>query len=235
MSADETASRRDEGRPSGKSGRSPTTDARADIVNDHCCGLRPPSIEARLASEALGTAFLLMAVVGSGILGARLAGEHTATALLANSLATGAMLYALIAWLGPVSGAHLNPAVTLALALRGDIERRTAAGYVLVQVLGAFLGVAIGNAMFDAPMFSYATHVRSGSSQLLSEFVSTFGLTSAVLTCAQRRLTSTAGVVAAYIAAGFWFTASGFANPAVAVARAFTCLDGCMPRVARCE
>lgn len=222
MSAKSTAFRSEEARSPNDSGHRLTTDEPIRAANDRCCGPRSASLATRLAAEALGTAFLLMAVVGSGIVGARLAAGHTATALLANSLTTGAMLYALIAWLGPVSGAHLNPVVTLALAVRGDIERSAAAGYVLVQLLGAFLGVAIANAMFDVPIFSYAKHVRSGSSQLLSEFVSTFGLISAALTCAQRRLSSTAGIVAAYVAAGFWFTASGFANPAVAVSRAFT-------------
>jgi len=180
------------------------------------------SLLRRLTAEALGTGFLLIAVVGSGILGERLAGGNAAIALLANALATGAALFALIEWLAPLSGAHFNPLVTLALAFRGDVTSRSAAAYIPVQVIGAVAGVGLANAMFDVPVFSLSTHVRSGASQLLSEFVSTFGLVGAVWVCSQLRPSAVAGVVATYIGGAFWFTATDFANPAVTLARAFT-------------
>jgi glycerol uptake facilitator-like aquaporin len=180
------------------------------------------SLQRRLVSEALGTSFLLIAVVGSGILGERLAGGNTAVALLANALATGAALFALIEWLAPLSGAHFNPLVTLAMAFRGDITRRAAAAYVPIQLIGAVIGVGVANAMFDAPVFSWSTHPRLGPSQWLGEFVSTFGLVGAVWTCSRMRPSSVAGVVAAYIGGAFWFTPTDFANPAVTLARALT-------------
>jgi glycerol uptake facilitator-like aquaporin len=180
------------------------------------------SIPRRLTAEALGTGFLLIAVVGSGILGERLAAGNPALALLANALATAAALFALIEWLAPLSGAHFNPLVTLAMAFRGDITLRAAAAYVPIQLIGAVIGVGIADAMFDAPVFSLSTHARHGPSQLLSEFVSTFGLVGAVWICSRTRPASVAGVVAAYIGGAFWFTATDFANPAVTLARAFT-------------
>jgi glycerol uptake facilitator-like aquaporin len=180
------------------------------------------SLRRRLVAEALGTGFLLIAVVGSGILGERLAAGNVAIALLANALATAAALYALIEWLAPLSGAHFNPLVTLAMAFRGDISGRAAAAYVPTQLVGAIAGVAVADAMFDVPVFSLSTYVRSGLSQLLSEFVATFGLIGAVWTCSRVRPSSVAGVVAAYIGGAFWFTATDFANPAVTLARAFT-------------
>ncbi|WP_311974215.1 MIP/aquaporin family protein [Bradyrhizobium glycinis] len=180
------------------------------------------SLSQRLAAEGLGTCFLLMAVVGSGILGARLASGNTAIALIANALATAAALYALIEWLGPVSGAHFNPLVTAALVIRGDLPLRTGASYVSVQLVGALLGVGVANAMFAAPVFSVSVNDRSGFSNLLSEFVSTFGLLGAVWVCSRLRPASVAGVVAAYIGGAFWFTATDFANPALTIARAFT-------------
>jgi glycerol uptake facilitator-like aquaporin len=176
----------------------------------------------RLVAETIGTAFLLMAIVGSGILGARLSSSNTAIALLANALATSAALYGLIEWLGPVSGAHFNPLVTFALMLRGEVEASIACRFALAQMIGALLGVAVANAMFDLALFSLSNHVRSGSSQWLSEFVATFGLIGAVWTCSRMRPSAVASVVATYIGAGFWFTATDFANPAVTVARAFT-------------
>lgn len=199
-------------------------EARAESQNlDALRGaMRPILLRHRLTAEALGTAFLLIAVVGSGILGERLAGGNTALALLANALATGAALYALIEWLAPMSGAHFNPLITAAMASRGDITSRVAAAYMSAQMIGAVIGVGVADAMFDAPIFSLSTHVRSGPSQLLSEFVSTFGLVGLVWACSQQRPSSVAGVVAAYIGGGFWFTATGFANPAVTLARAFT-------------
>jgi glycerol uptake facilitator-like aquaporin len=181
-----------------------------------------PSLRRRLAVEAIGTAFLLIAIVGSGILGERLAGGDVAVALLANALATGAALYALVEWLAPLSGAHFNPLVTLAMGFRGDVTAKMAAAYVPTQVAGAIVGVVVANAMFDAPALSLSTHARSGSSQLLSEFVATFGLIGAVWTCSRLRPSSVAGVVAAYIGGGFWFSATDFANPAVTIARALT-------------
>lgn len=180
------------------------------------------SLSRQLVAESIGTCFLLMAVVGSGILGTRLAEGSVGIALLANALSTAAALYALIAWLGPISGAHFNPLVTASVALRGDLQVRAAVAYISAQFLGALVGVAIANAMFDAPVFAISVNDRSGFSKLLSEFVSTFGLLGIVLICARLRPGSVAGAVAAYIGGAFWFTATDFANPAVTVARAFT-------------
>jgi glycerol uptake facilitator-like aquaporin len=161
-------------------------------------------------------------VVGSGILGERLAGGNVGLALLVNAFATAAALFALIEWLAPLSGAHFNPLVSLAMALRGDIAVRAAAAYVPAQIAGAVAGVAIANLMFDGPVFSLSTHARSGASQWLGEFVSTFGLLGAILTCSRLRPSSVAGVVAAYVGGAFWFTPTDFANPAVTLARALT-------------
>jgi glycerol uptake facilitator-like aquaporin len=176
----------------------------------------------RLAAEMLGTSFLLIAVVGSGIAGDRLAAGSAALALLAEALATGAALFVLIECLAPLSGAHFNPLVTLALLFRGDIEARAAAAYIPAQLLGAVIGVGAANVMFDAPVFSLSTHVRGGPAQTLGEFVSTFGLVGAVWTCSRTRPSALAGVVAVYIFGVFWFTPTGFANPALTVARVFT-------------
>ncbi|WP_312015313.1 aquaporin [Bradyrhizobium liaoningense] len=181
-----------------------------------------PSLARSLVAEALGTAFLLIAIVGSGILGERLAAGNVALALLANALATGAALYALIVWLAPLSGAHFNPLVTLVLAFRGDIAARLAGFYVPAQLAGAVVGVAIADAMFDMPVYALSSHLRSGPSQWLSEFLVTFGLIGIVWCCSRLRPSALAGVVAAYIGGGFWFTATDFANPAVALARALT-------------
>lgn len=180
------------------------------------------SLQRRLVAEALGTGFLLVAVVGSGILGARLAQGNTAMALLASSLATAAALFALIEWLAPLSGAHFNPLITVAMAFRGDMTGRAAAAYVPIQMMGAVIGVGVANAMFEAPVFSLSTHVRSGPSQWLGEFVATFGLVGAVWTCSWLRPSAVAGVVATYIGSAFWFTPTDFANPAVTLARALT-------------
>lgn len=191
-----------------------TTDARG--------GVELISLPRRLVAEALGTGFLLIAVVGSGILGERLSAGNTAIALLANALATAAALFAVIEWLAPLSGAHFNPLITLAMAIRGDISTRAAVAYVPIQLAGAVIGVGVAHLMFDAPVFSLSTHVRSGPSQLFSEFVSTFGLVGIVWTCSLARPSSVAGAVAAYIGGAFWFTATDFANPAVTIARALT-------------
>jgi glycerol uptake facilitator-like aquaporin len=175
----------------------------------------------RAATEALGTAFLLMAVVGSGIMGERLAGGNVAIALLANSVATGAALVALILALGPISGAHFNPAVTLAGAMQGEIAWREAPAYMLAQVVGAFGGVAAAHVMFGLPLFFASHHVRSGGAQLWSEFIATFGLLSVIWGCSRARLSAVPFSVGAYITAAYWFTSStSFANPAVTLARA---------------
>jgi glycerol uptake facilitator-like aquaporin len=176
-----------------------------------------------LAAEGVGTAMLLAAVVGSGIMGERLAGGNVAVALLANTLATGAALVALITTFGPISGAHFNPAVTLADASQGGLPWTVAAGYVVVQFTGAIGGVAVAHLMFDQPLLSLSTHVRSGASQVFSEFVATFGLLAVIWGVSRRRAAVVPFAVAAYITAAYWFTAStSFANPAVTVARAFT-------------
>jgi glycerol uptake facilitator-like aquaporin len=181
-----------------------------------------PSSRARsLVAEGLGTALLLAAVVGSGIMGERLSGGNTAVALLANTAATGAALVALILTFGPISGAHFNPVVTLSEAWRGDFQWGEVAGYVSVQVGCAFLGVAVAHLMFEEPIYSLSRHVRQGPGQLLSEFVATFGLLTVIGSCAKHRASAVPFAVGAYIAAAYWFTAStSFANPAVTLARA---------------
>jgi glycerol uptake facilitator-like aquaporin len=177
----------------------------------------------RLTAEAVATALLLAGVVGSGIMGERLAGGNVALALLANTLATGAVLAALILGFGPISGAHLNPAVTLADAWVGDLPWRDAPGYVLAQAAGAFAGVASAHLMFGEPLFALSRHERSGPAQLWSELVATFGLLAVVRSGARHRPAALPFAVGAYIAAAYWFTAStSFANPAVTIARAAT-------------
>lgn len=181
------------------------------------------TLYARATAEFVGTAFLLMAVVGSGIMGERLAGGNVAIALLANSLATGAALVAIILTFGPISGAHLNPAVTLADATQRGVPWREVPAYVICQTLGAFVGVGCAHRMFSLPLFSISVHVRSGSSQLFSEFIATFGLMSVIWGCSRLRSSVVPFAVSAYITAAYWFTAStSFANPAVALARATT-------------
>jgi glycerol uptake facilitator-like aquaporin len=182
-----------------------------------------PDLSRRLAAEALGTAFLLMAVVGSGIMGERLAGGSVAIALLANALATAGMLYVLIEWFGPISGAHFNPAVTLAMAVRGDIAWRVVPAYAAVQLAAAIAGVGLADLMFDLPIYSWSHHIRSGPGQWLSELVATFGLLGVIWVCTRSRPSAVAALVAAYIGGAYWFTAStSFANPAVTIARAMT-------------
>lgn len=177
----------------------------------------------KATSEAVGTAFLLATVVGSGIMGERLAGGNVAIALLANTLATGAGLVALILTFGPISGAHFNPVVTLADAWEGNRPWRDVPTYLAAQVFGALLGVAIAHAMFGEPLFAASQHVRSGSAQLLSEFVATFGLLSVIWGVSRRSAQFTPFAVGAYITAAYWFTSStSFANPAVTLARALT-------------
>ena len=177
----------------------------------------------RALAEALGTALLLAAVVGSGIMGERLAGGNGAIALLANSLATGFALFALIVAFAPRSGAHFNPVVTLVLAARGDTPKRDVAPYLLAQFAGALLGVAAAHLMFDLPLIQYSIKARSSLGLWWSEVVATFGLVLVVLSCDRARPWAAPFAVAAYIAAAYWFTAStSFANPAVTLARGFT-------------
>jgi glycerol uptake facilitator-like aquaporin len=177
----------------------------------------------KAVSEALGTCFLLAAVVGSGIMGERLAGGNIALALLANSIATGAALVSLIVTFGPISGAHFNPAVTLADAWQGGLLWREVPVYITAQVTGAFAGVAAANTMFDMPWLFASHHVRSGGSQFFSEFVATFGLLVVIWGCSRIRSTVVPFAIAAYITAAYWFTSStSFANPAVTLARSAT-------------
>lgn len=174
-------------------------------------------------SEAVGTAFLLATVVGSGIMGERLAGGNVAIALLANTLATGAGLVALILTFGPLSGAHFNPVVTIADAWEGGRPWSDVPTYVVAQVVGALLGVAVAHGMFGEPVFAASQHVRSGGAQLLSEFVATFGLMSVIWGVSRKNTQFTPFAVGAYITAAYWFTSStSFANPAVTLARSFT-------------
>ena len=181
------------------------------------------NLSRRLASEFLGTGFLVAAVVGSGIMGERLADGNVAIALLANTIATGAALAALILTFGPVSGAHLNPAVTLADALERGISWRVAACYLPAQLLGAIGGAVVAHWMFGFSAISISTHARSGPAQIFSEFVATFGLLSVIWGCSRRRAEFVPFAVAAYITAAYWFTAStSFANPAVTIARSLT-------------
>ena len=177
----------------------------------------------RSVAEAVGTAFLLAAVVGSGIMGDQLAGGNVAIALLANTVSTGAALVALILAIGPISGAHFNPAVTLVAAWQKGVAWRDVSPLITAQVIGAFAGVAAAHLMFGEPLFSVSRHARSGSSQVFSEFVATFGLLSVIWGCVRRRPAATPFAVGAYITSAYWFTAStSFANPAVTAARAFT-------------
>lgn len=181
------------------------------------------SLSRRLVAEGLGTALLLAVVVGSGIMAERLTGGNIALALLANTLATGAGLLALILTLAPVSGAHFNPVVTLVEGSLGRMVWREVPLYWLVQVAGAIFGVLLAHAMFDAPLISASQHVRSGNGQWLSEGVATFGLVAVIIGCSRKRPEMTPFAVAAFIVSAYWFTAStSFANPAVTLARAMT-------------
>jgi glycerol uptake facilitator-like aquaporin len=177
----------------------------------------------RVAAEALGTALLVAVVVGSGIMAARLAPDAPAIALLANTLATGAALVALIVALGPVSGAHFNPVVTLSVALCRELSPGLAGAYVIAQVAGGIGGAILANAMFELPPVAWSTTARSGSGVLLSEVVASFGLITIVIAVGRRRAAAAPYAVAAFVTAGYWFTASTcFANPAVTLGRAFT-------------
>ncbi len=181
------------------------------------------SLPRRAVAEAVGTALLLATVVGSGIMGENLSGGNVAIALLANTLATGAGLVALILTFGPVSGAHFNPAVTLADASQGGLSWRDVPVYVVAQCAGGVAGVAAADAMFELPAYSISRHVRHGGSQLLSEAIATFGLLAVIWGVSRRRASVVPFAVGAYITAAYWFTAStSFANPAVTLARSVT-------------
>jgi len=181
------------------------------------------SLSRRIVAEATGTAMLLAAVVGSGIMAERLSGGNHAIALLANAIATGAALVALILTFGPISGAHFNPAVTVADASQSGLAWREVPSYVIAQCVGAVLGVWTAHAMFEQQVFMLSRRARSGPAQLFSEFVATCGLLAVIWGCSRRRSSAVPFAVAAYITAAYWFTAStSFANPAVTFARALT-------------
>jgi len=178
----------------------------------------------KLFAEGLGTALLLIGVVGSGIMGEALAGGNTAIALLANAIATGCMLYAIITTLGPISGAHFNPAVTLAFALRGEHEWRGVAPYMLVQIVGGILGVWAAHVMFDLPVLQTSTTMhRTGGAQWFSEIIATFGLLFVIFGGVRHKPDTVPTLVGLYITGAYWFTSStSFANPAVTIARGFS-------------
>jgi glycerol uptake facilitator-like aquaporin len=193
----------------------------------HDASLEPPlgafDLPRRLAAEALGTALLLAVVIGSGIMGERLAGGNVAIALLGNTLATGAALVVLITVFGPISGAHFNPAVTLVFALRRELSARRALAYLLAQLAGAVLGVFAAHAMFAEPILQVSTKLRDGPAQAFSEAVATFGLVVTILGALRFRPDFTPAAVGLYITAAYWFTAStSFANPAVTLARSLS-------------
>jgi len=185
--------------------------------------LRTPTTARRLVAEGLGTALLIAIVVGSGIRAERLAAGNTALALLCNALATGAGLVALLVSLGPVSGGHFNPVVSLSNLVQGNLSPRDAFGYVLAQLCGAVAGVMAAHAMFGMPLLAFATHVRTGPPMWWSEFLATFGLIGLGLATSRTRPGLVPFVVAGYITAGYWFTSStSFANPALTIACALT-------------
>jgi len=181
------------------------------------------SVSRRLVGEGLGTAFLLATVVGSGIMAQRLSGGNAALALLGNTLPTGAILTVLILTFGPLSGAHFNPAVSIAFALRRELPWPEAAAYVAVQIVGGIAGVWIAHAMFELPVWQVSAHMRTGTGQWLAEFVATFGLLLTILGCVARTPAAVPYAVGLYITAAYWFTAStSFANPAVTIARSIS-------------
>jgi glycerol uptake facilitator-like aquaporin len=182
-----------------------------------------PPLSQRAVAEGLGTALLLAAVVGSGIMAQRLAGGNDALALLGNTLPTGAILVVLILIFGPLSGAHFNPAVTIALALRRELPWPEAVTYILVQMIGGVIGVWTAHLMFELPLWQVSLHTRAGAGQWLAEFVATFGLLLTILGCAARAPAATPYAVGLYITSAYWFTAStSFANPAVTIARSMS-------------
>jgi glycerol uptake facilitator-like aquaporin len=182
-----------------------------------------PSLLRRGLAECLGTAFLLAAVVGSGIMAERLAGGNDALALLCNTLPTGAILTVLILTFGPLSGAHFNPTVSIAFALRREIVWRDAAYYVAAQIVGGVMGVWVAHLMFELPVWQISLHARTGTGQWLAEFIATFGLLLTILGCAARNSAAIPYAVGLYITSAYWFTAStSFANPAVTIARSIS-------------
>jgi len=182
-----------------------------------------PTLAQRMMAEFLGTAFLLAAVVGSGIMAQRLAGGNVALALLCNTLATGAILTVIILMFGSVSGAHFNPAVSLAFALRGELSWEIACLYLVVQTVAAIAGVWIAHLMFDLPVWQVSSTVRWGAGQWLAEAVATFGLLLTIFGCLARAPAVIPYAVGLYIASAYWFTAStSFANPAVTIARSLS-------------
>jgi glycerol uptake facilitator-like aquaporin len=181
------------------------------------------TLRARLTAEFIGTAFLVAAVVGSGVMGERLAGGNVAIALLANTIATGAALVALIATFGAISGAHFNPVVTLSDAIDGSLPWKDAGAYAVVQIVGGIVGAAIAHLMFGLAIVSLSLHERHGWSIAVSEFIATFGLLLVILGCSRLRPTMVPVAVGSYITAAYWFTAStSFANPAVTIARSLS-------------
>jgi len=177
----------------------------------------------KLVAEALGSFFLLATVVGSGIMAERLAGGNIAIALLGNTIPTGAILFVLITLLGPVSGAHFNPAVTLAFVLRREIRPYLALAYVLIQIIGALAGVMAAHVMFDLPLLEASGTARSGPGQWAAEVIATFGLVTTILGCLRYAPSRIPAAVGLYITAAYWFTSStSFANPAVTLARSLT-------------
>lgn len=185
--------------------------------------LHPFSVTRRVVAEMLGAALLLAIVIGSGIMGERLSVGNVAVALLGNTLATGAGLVVLITVFGPISGAHFNPAVTLAFALKREISVSLAIGYVVAQIVGAVLGAYVAHLMFAEPIFQISTKLRDGPAQMFSEFVATFGLLATILGCLRFRPAFTPAAVGLYITSAYWFTAStSFANPAVTIARSLS-------------
>jgi glycerol uptake facilitator-like aquaporin len=176
-----------------------------------------------MAAEGLGTAFLLATVIGSGIMAQRLSGGNEALALLCNTLPTGAILVVLILIFGPLSGAHFNPAVSIAFALRGELPWQTLAAYLMMQIAAAILGVWAAHLMFDLPVLQVSTKLRFGPGQWFAEFVATFGLLLTIIGCVARAPSATPYAVGLYITAAYWFTAStSFANPAVTIARSLS-------------
>lgn len=189
----------------------------------YASGNREVNLAGWIVAEALGTAMLLAAVVGSGIMAERLSDGNAAMALLANTIATGAALFVLITTFGPISGAHLNPLVTLSLAFRTNFSWRNVFPYIIAQLIGAIAGVVVANVMFSLPPVTFSLQARRGAGQWFSEFVATFGLVLIIGLCARFQQRMIAFAVAAYISAAYWFTAStSFANPAVTVARSLS-------------
>ena len=181
------------------------------------------SVGRRVAAEGVGTALLLVAVVGSGIMAQRLCGGNVGLALLANAIATGGALIALIVTFAPISGAHFNPVVTIAFAVRGDVRGRVTVFYILAQVIGAVIGVWIAHLMFALPILQWSSHARGTAGEWIGEFVATFGLLALILSASRHAPAAVPYGVAAYITGAYWFTSStSFANPAVTIARSLT-------------